>query len=260
MKASRLTFSALLMFGSIVLAGCGKNGGKDNPPPAPIDEKEFATITVINGTASGEYEIGSEVTITANAQEGKQFSYWSLNDQLVSTSNPYTFEVTGDETYVARYTNVVEKATVTVINGTGGGEYEIGSNVTVVANVASGKEFVNWTVEGEVVSSSATYTFTLEDDITLTANVRDANKMSQYTKNVTMTGDDFKILCLTDIQLHDGDTIDITKHIADTLVEREQPDMIVFLYKFIFYIYMINETKLCQNTSLLSCYFFAVFK
>ena len=229
MKASRLTFSALLMFGSIVLAGCGKNGGKDNPPPAPIDEKEFATITVINGTASGEYEIGSEVTITANAQEGKQFSYWSLNDQLVSMSNPYTFEVTGDETYVARYTNVVEKATVTVINGTGGGEYEIGSNVTVVANVASGKEFVNWTVEGEVVSSSATYTFTLEDDITLTANVRDANKMSQYTKNVTMTGDDFKILCLTDIQLHDGDTIDITKHIADTLVEREQPDMIVFL-------------------------------
>ncbi len=52
----------------------------------------------------------------------------------------------------------------------GGGSYEEGASCTVRATAASGYNFVNWTVDGNQVSSSASYTFTVEGDRTLVAN------------------------------------------------------------------------------------------
>ena len=44
--------------------------------------------------------------------------------------------------------------TVTVINGTGGGEYEAGETCTVTATVTDGQQFVRWTVDDEEVSTA----------------------------------------------------------------------------------------------------------
>jgi len=50
------------------------------------------------------------------------------------------------------------------------GTYEVGAQVTVTATPASDSVFQNWTVNGEVVSTEQSYTFTVSADQVLTAN------------------------------------------------------------------------------------------
>ena len=52
----------------------------------------------------------------------------------------------------------------------GGGTYEQGQSCTVTATANTGYTFVNWTENDEVVSTDATYTFTVTGDRTLVAN------------------------------------------------------------------------------------------
>ena len=52
----------------------------------------------------------------------------------------------------------------------GGGTFEIGSVVTVVASPSANYIFVNWTESGIPVSTNPSYTFTLTSDVTLLAN------------------------------------------------------------------------------------------
>ena len=67
-----------------------------------------------------------------------------------------------------------EKYTVTVENGTGGGKFDEGTEITVTATVPEGKEFESWQSGGTVVSTANPYTFTVRKDITLTATFKDA--------------------------------------------------------------------------------------
>ena len=53
---------------------------------------------------------------------------------------------------------------------TGDGTYQQGQNCTLTATANTGYYFVNWTENGEVVSTDATYTFTVQADRTLVAN------------------------------------------------------------------------------------------
>jgi subtilase family serine protease len=55
-------------------------------------------------------------------------------------------------------------------NVTGGGTFLGGSRQTVIATANSGYVFANWTENGSVVSTSASYTFTLTANVTLVAN------------------------------------------------------------------------------------------
>ena len=87
--------------------------------------KQTYTVTVINGTGGGEYEAGETCTVTATVTDGQQFVRWTVDDEEVSTENPYSFEVTQDITVTAVLTDVpapVDKYTVTVVGGTGGGD------------------------------------------------------------------------------------------------------------------------------------------
>ena len=74
--------------------------------------------------------------------------------------------------YVMYMGILAKTATVTVVNGTGGGTYEEGESVTVVANSpAANQEFFGWELNGGIVSSDSSYTFDFDasEDITLTA-------------------------------------------------------------------------------------------
>jgi uncharacterized repeat protein (TIGR02543 family) len=53
---------------------------------------------------------------------------------------------------------------------TGDGSYEWGSSATVTATPNTGYIFENWTESGNIVSTSANYTFTVDGDRTLVAN------------------------------------------------------------------------------------------
>ncbi len=59
--------------------------------------------------------------------------------------------------------------TVTVVNGTGGGKFKKDATCTVTATVGENEEFVEWQINGTKVSDNTTYTFTVTEDVTLTA-------------------------------------------------------------------------------------------
>ncbi len=67
--------------------------------------------------------------------------------------------------------------TVTVVGGTLSdgkteGKFDKGTEVTVTATVPADKEFVNWTEGQTILSTSQSYTFKVEYDITVTANYK----------------------------------------------------------------------------------------
>lgn len=57
-------------------------------------------------TGTGNYMVGTEATLTANANLGYQFFNWTLNGEVVSTSSSYQFTVTNGAHYVANFKHV----------------------------------------------------------------------------------------------------------------------------------------------------------
>ncbi len=125
----------------------------------------------------GSYEQGQQCTVSATANVGYTFTNWTENGTAVSTQANYTFTVTGNRTLVANFQAQPQNYTVSVsanpTNGgtvTGGGSYQQGQSCTVSAAANPGFTFTNWTENGNVVSTQANYTFTVNSNRTLVAN------------------------------------------------------------------------------------------
>ncbi len=125
----------------------------------------------------------------------------------------------------------VGQYTITVINGTGSGTYDAGTPLTITATIPEGKVFDYWDQDGVKVSEDNPYNIIVSGDFTYTAHFKNPpHPMDAYTKNVYKKSDkDFKVLSLTDIQLHDGENVSKTLDVIEQLVEKEQPDLIVHL-------------------------------
>ena len=57
----------------------------------------------------------------------------------------------------------------------GGGEFNYGQTCTVVATPSEGYMFTSWTMNGEIISTASTYTFTVNSDMDLVANFAEGN-------------------------------------------------------------------------------------
>ena len=88
--------------------------------------------------------------------------------------------------YVATYVVTIEAENGTVTGLAAGGTYEGGTTATLTAAPNDGYEFVNWTVGGKEVSTANPYTFTVNDNITLVANFKEAAAKS-YTITTSAT-------------------------------------------------------------------------
>ncbi|HET7238072.1 MAG TPA: fibronectin type III domain-containing protein [Terrimicrobiaceae bacterium] len=106
------------------------------------------TLTVNNGTGGGSYVAGTIVKVQANAAPtGKQFAGWTDDWQILS--NPFIETTTAtmpslDVTVTANY-SPLPTYTLAVNNGSGGGSYLAGTEVSITANAApSGQQFSNW--------------------------------------------------------------------------------------------------------------------
>ena len=124
---------------------------------------------------AGTYDYNSTCTLTATPNVGYTFVNWTKNGVGVSNSATYSFTVTADASYVANFQRNSYNITVAAMpsNGgtaTGGGTFNHGVSVTVNATPNMGYQFVNWTVNGNVVSTSASYTFTATEALNLVAN------------------------------------------------------------------------------------------
>ena len=139
-------------------------------------------------TGGGSYQQGQSCTVTASPNAGFNFTNWTENGNVVSTQASYTFNVTSNRNLVANFQAQPQNYNITVsanpTNGgtvTGGGSYQQGQSCTVNATANTGYTFSNWTENGNVVSTNASYTFTVTGNRNLVANF----SLQQY--NITAT-------------------------------------------------------------------------
>ena len=176
----------------------GEENGTEATPgesgaPETVDTPETTApvlyhLTVENGEGSGDYEVGSEVTITADQVDGMVFAGWYTEAVTVwfadSTSAETTFSMPAEPVVVtATYTQAETAApeteaivleennnaaetepsdpeeeivsdlyTVEVEFGEGGGLFEEGAEVVVYADAAEeGQEFAGWVTSENLV-------------------------------------------------------------------------------------------------------------
>ena len=168
-----------------------------NLPPKPVYAPLYLTASPAAGCsfniASGNsYEVGTSVSIRANVTSNFRFVNWTKDGEEISTSNPFNYTMLQGEqanNIVANFTyepgSPVEPtqrlyykvylASDPVSGGSfnvaSGNEYEEGTQQTFRANANQWYTFVNWTLDGEVVSTNSVYTFNIpEKDISLVAH------------------------------------------------------------------------------------------
>ncbi len=115
---------------------------------------------------AGTYNHFETCTLTATENEGYTFANWTRNDTVVSTSATYSFTVTGAADYVANFSLNSYEITVAANPTSGGsvtgaGTYNHFETCNLTATENEGYTFINWTKNGEVVSTSASYSFTV---------------------------------------------------------------------------------------------------
>ncbi|MCH1612546.1 MAG: VCBS repeat-containing protein [Flavobacteriales bacterium] len=112
----------------------------------------------------GEYNEGTEITLTATESEGYRFIGWSDG----STEESITITLSEDTSIEALFELIpVYTVTVTAEGGevTGAGEYQEGTEITLTASASEGFEFIRWS-DGTLES---TIELTIENDITIEA-------------------------------------------------------------------------------------------
>ena len=122
----------------------------------------------VSVSGEGNYDYGQSCTLTATPNAGYAFINWTKNGTVMSNSAEYTFTVTGAGAYVANFSQNSYSITATADPAAGGtvsgaGNYVYGQSCTLTATPNAGYAFVNWTKGSSVVSSEASYTFTVTE-------------------------------------------------------------------------------------------------
>lgn len=143
-------------------------------PPAQFAVNATA-LPVAGGstTGSGSYDTGSNVTVTATANNGYTFVNWTLAGVQVSTNANYTFVLNANKTLVANFTVNAFTLNVTAVHGTvvknpNTPTYTNGTNVELTATADSGYEFLNWT--GDAIGTNNPLTVLMNGNKNITAN------------------------------------------------------------------------------------------
>lgn len=126
-------------------------------------------------TGSGSYSCDTTVTIKAKVKTGAVWQNWTENSNIVSTDSTYTFTASSNRTLVANFTTATYSIAVTAnpLNAgtiTGGGTLAYGTTTSVQANPSTCYTFKNWTENGNIVSTNASYSFTINSARNLIAN------------------------------------------------------------------------------------------
>ena len=162
---------------------------------ANAPESLHAVTTVADpaegGTTSGDgnYALGTVVTVTAMPNENYRFGGWYENGEMVSDNPVYSFAVTGAHTLTAKFTDTVKK-TYTITSTahpqtggyvSGGGTYEIGTEIVLSAVENEGYVFVGWFSEnGELITTEKEFSYIVTEGRHLKARY---NMISGYKNN-----------------------------------------------------------------------------
>lgn len=123
----------------------------------------------------------TEVSATPN--KGWEFLNWTENGDVVSTEPQFTFEVTKDVHLVANFqkkTFIIEIGLSGSGSISGDGSYLYGDEATLVATPEENFKFVGWFLGEDLLSDDETFTFNVEDNMSITA------KFEEIFYNVTL--------------------------------------------------------------------------
>ncbi len=159
---------------------------------ATCDPSEAGTIT-----GEGEYNYGESCTLTAIANEGHTFINWTENGTQVSSQAEYTFTVAGDRVLVAHFssqayiiTAIADPEEGGVVTGSNGYNFDDVCTLTATAN--PGYTFVNWTKDGEEVTTEPEYSLEVTESATYVAhfsiNTYTISAMAEPEEGGTVTG------------------------------------------------------------------------
>lgn len=126
-------------------------------------------------TGSGSFVHGEICTLSTTENTGYTFSNWSENGTVVSTASNYSFTVETDRSFIANFEadifeilampNPAEGGTII-----GAGQYAVDTECILIATNNNGYGFVNWTEDGNVISTDNNYSFTVTADRNLEGN------------------------------------------------------------------------------------------
>jgi plastocyanin len=142
----------LLLIG-LCLAAYTCSKGEDNSPIAPI--KYTVSVSATSGgsvsTSGGEYNENTSVSITANPQQGFEFSGWTGTNL---TGSSISVKVISNQTITANFTRSIYTLTIVsvgsgevtqqIINSARGEDYESGKNIRLTATPESEFLFYDW--------------------------------------------------------------------------------------------------------------------
>ena len=139
-----------------------------------IEVSTYSTGGIVIG--GGLYHVGDMVQLFAIADDCYTFEYWAdANGNILSYDNPYSFIAAEDITIFAHFTQASYTVTAWV-NPTEGGTitgvsnpYNCGDVATLTAVPAENYSFDGWYSAGALISSDATYSFTVNDNVWLMA-------------------------------------------------------------------------------------------
>ena len=172
------------------------------------------------GTVEGgaDYVYGATCRLTAIPNPGYTFTNWKKGNLVVSTEPIYSFVVREDAEYIANFSQImefninVEVAPAGSGTVTGGGTFTLGESCTLKATPASNYSFLNWTEDGFVVNSNATYTFTVTRSHNLVANFQEnpciGNLQKIQPKYYTDGNETYVLILVYPNRDEDGNTID----------------------------------------------------
>jgi uncharacterized repeat protein (TIGR02543 family) len=152
-------------------------------------------------SGGGDYEEGTEVDITATANNGYRFVNWTKGGVEISTQANDTYTMSSENvTLVANFEEIQAETYTLTLNRnpiaggtvTGEGDYEAGTEVDIQATANTGYRFVNWTKGGVEISTQANDTYTMSsENVTLTANFEEEDTPVPIPEMVLVNGGTF---------------------------------------------------------------------
>lgn len=118
-------------------------------------------------SGSGAYFFGQSVQVQATPNTGWAFTGWMLDGQMVSTDPNYSFTMPASNLLLWANFEQIPYPLQLVVNPssagtvTGEGNFFYNTAVTVQATPDTGWSFTGWTLNGQLVSSSAIYNFNM---------------------------------------------------------------------------------------------------
>ncbi|AYF40960.1 hypothetical protein CN246_04455 [Ethanoligenens harbinense] len=147
---------------------------------------------------------GSTVVLTAVPQSGYTLTGWyDENGNLVSSNPTFVFTPTADVTYCVGFVRIPSVTLTANVSGNGSvsigsatpsatatQSFTLGSPATLTETPADGYQFLYWqdTTSGKILSQSASYTFTMDSDMYMTAvfeQTKTATHMVTFVNGIT---------------------------------------------------------------------------